>query len=264
LQRSYGPPKDPDQMEITLGIIRRLQGDEAGHEFLMQNLDLPEFRKIATEAAINQQDYNLAEKLCQEAVVQEPEGFYFKASPWLYFLEKIYEATERTQELTAMVRKILFKGETAYFGKLKALYQAQEIWEREEAPLWRELAAKTGIQFYSDLLEREGEMERLLEAVRQCPSNIVVYGKKLAAQYPEATFQIYENYISEAAAAANDRRKYKGVCSLLKNLAAAGGITMALELIRNFTTRYPRRPAMLDELSKLGKKLTKSMNGIEK
>jgi hypothetical protein len=39
-------------MEITLGIIRRLQGNKAAEQFLMANLDLPEFRKSVVESAI--------------------------------------------------------------------------------------------------------------------------------------------------------------------------------------------------------------------
>jgi hypothetical protein len=257
LKKSYRPPKDPDEMMITLGIIRRLKGDEAANQFLMENLDLPEFRKIAAEAAIGRQDYALAEKLCQEALTGETGGYYFKPSPWAYFLERIYEATNRIDDLTAIVRSILFKGDTSYFRKLKALYQQQEIWEKEQMPLWQELSVKIGISNYTALLSQEGELDRLLEAVKKDIASIEYYGKKLAAKYPEAAFQIYEEYILKEVGEASDRRKYKRVCSLLKGLAGAGGKTQALELIQRLSRLYPRRPAMLDELEGLRKKLTK-------
>jgi hypothetical protein len=42
---------------------------------------------------------------------------------------------------------------------------------------------------------------------------------------------------------------------MLKDFAAAGATERALELIDRLTTMYPRRPAMLEELAGLKKRL---------
>jgi hypothetical protein len=62
--------------------------------------------------------------------------------------------------------------------------------------------------------------------------------------------------VSEAAAA-TDRRKYKGVCKLIKSYSLTGAKEEARLLIQHLIENYPRRVAMVDELQALGLKLKK-------
>ncbi len=54
-----------------------------------------------------------------------------------------------------------------------------------------------------------------------------------------------------------DRRKYKRVCSLIKNYFEAGAKAAARQIIRHLIEKYPRRVAMVNELEMIGKKLMK-------
>jgi hypothetical protein len=74
------------------------------------------------------------------------------------------------------------------------------------------------------------------------------YGKQLAREFPADTYSIYEKYILNVAAEATDRRKYKGVCKLIKSYSEAGAKEEAMKVIGRLVEKYPRRPAMVDEL----------------
>jgi len=56
---------------------------------------------------------------------------------------------------------------------------------------------------------------------------------------------------------ANDRGKYSQVCNNLRKYFEAGCVAGVAGLIDELRVVYKRRPAMLDELDKLEKKLKK-------
>lgn len=257
LGKMYSGSDYPDKLLITLGIIERLEGKDAANKYIMDNINVPEYRVIAIENAIVIKDYKLAEKLCKDALSQNIPGSFTRRKPWAYFLEQIYKETDNTDALITTVRYILLKGDTSYFRKLKALYEQQGTWYKEREPLWHELPDKIGIQNYVTLLSQEEELELLFEAVKQYKFHIELYGEQLAAKYPEEVYSIYEEYILDEAQKATDRGKYKRVCNIIKSFANAVGKTQAIALIEHLCEDYPRRPAMLDELSKLMKRLNK-------
>lgn len=254
LGKMYGGSDYPEKLLITLGIIERLEGKEAANKYLMDNIDVPELIIIAVENAISDRDFALAEQLCKDALDKNIRGQFNRPKPWLYFLEQIYAETKNTDELLGTVRDILLSGDTAYFRKLKALYEQQGLWRIERETLWQEISKKVGIQNYVTLLSQESEYELLFEVVKRHNSYIQYYGKQLAEKYPDEVSKIYEEYIFDEARQATDRGKYKRVCYIIKSLAEAIGKRKALEIIEGLREKYFRRPAMLDELTRLGKR----------
>ena len=67
-----------------------------------------------------------------------------------------------------------------------------------------------------------------------------------------------ELQIAEEAQAATDRRKYRQVCRMLKDYASVGAKEQADGLIDCLVAKYPRRPAMLEELAAVKNKLAKN------
>lgn len=110
---------------------------------------------------------------------------------------------------------------------------------------------------YALLLAKEGEVQKLPEVIKQHKSYIMYHGKQLAESFPDEAYGIYEEYILEEAKEATDRRKYKSVCGIIKNLSEAGAKIKAIEMIGHLSKVYQRRPAMLEELAGLKKKLGK-------
>lgn len=245
----------PDELLITHSIIELLDGAEVAEQYLMEHLDVPEIRMIVVDKAIAEKDYQQVEKLCKEAIEKKIRGHFNRPALWAYYLEQIYAETGKQDELTETVRYILFQRDTAYFMKLKNIYQQQGVWKDKEELLWQELSKKFPVNEYAALLERQGEMIKLLDVVKQWPSLILYYGKRMAINFPEETHKIFEEYILKEAHAATDRRKYKQVCRMIKDFAQAGAKEKATNLIDRLSEMYVRRPAMVEELGGLKRKL---------
>jgi FMN phosphatase YigB (HAD superfamily) len=87
--------------------------------------------------------------------------------------------------------------------------------------------------------------------VRADPSSVDTYYQYLVPEYREEIYRIFCSNIKQAAARANTRSHYQGVCATIRTLKKAGGKKEAQEAVRDLLLAYPRRPAMRDELRKL-------------
>ena len=246
-----------DELLITHALVERLEGSEAADRYLMEHIDAPEMRMLAVEKALGGKHYLRVENLCHEALRENIRGDYNRRPPWAYYLERLYTATNQPEHLHEILRLILFQRDTAYFQKLKDFYIQEGVWEERREPLWQELSDKLAANEYASLLAQEGEQEKLLAIVKQHPSFVFHYGKQLATRFAADTYALFEACIVEEAQAATDRRKYRQVCRMLKDYAAVGAKEQADGLIDCFAAKYPRRPAMLEELAAVKNKLRK-------
>lgn len=245
----------PDQLLITYEIIKRLDGSEAADKYINGHIDVPEIRMLAVDNAFAESNYSRVEKLCREAINAKIRGELNGRPPWPYYLERLYKETCQQEKLLEIVRFILFQGDTSYFRVLKGMYVEKGIWDEQREPLWQELSRSLLDHDYASLLAREGVVHKLFDVVKNHPAYIFQYGKQLAGTFAKETYAIYESCILQEAQEATDRRKYKQVCRLIKNFAAAGAENKAIELIGHLTAIYPRRPAMLEELARVRKSI---------
>ena len=72
---------------------------------------------------------------------------------------------------------------------------------------------------------------------------------------PEQVYELCYKEISESCAQAKDRREYKKITKNIAQLIKWKGNDTAKSLIEELKQRYPRKPALLDELEKVEKKL---------
>ena len=257
LGTSYNGNPYPEQLLITLAMIERLDGTEAADQYMMEHIDVPEMRMHAVEKALESKHYLRVEALCREAIKGNIRGHYGRRSPWAYYLERLYTETAQQEKLLEMIRFILLERDTSYFQKLKDMYVAQNVWEEMREPLWQELSKVLAPHEFAALLAEEDEVQKLLDVVRQHPDLVFHYGKQLAVTFPVETYAMFEACIITEAQAATDRRKYRQVCRMIKDFAAAGAKGRALELVDRLAVMYPRRPAMLEELAAARNKLEK-------
>jgi len=255
LGKMYSDKEYPDKYVIELGVIGRLEGEEAERLYLMGHLDVDELREIAVERAISMKQYDLAEKLCVEAMKNDRIRTVY-VSQWAQYLERIFGETSNVEKLGKLLYRILLQGHCSYFAKLKAHSEAQGTWsEDKKDKLLDEVGKVVQSHEYASLLNQQGENQRLLFLVEAHPDLIADYGKKLATHYPEEVFSIFHRYILEFAADISDRRGYRAVCRLIKRYDGAGGKSEALQLIDRLKELYPRRPALIDELTSLRARL---------
>lgn len=241
---------------VRYKLHRHLKGKDATKAELYANLHIRELRLLAVKDAVTNKEYDEAEKLCLERIKTESEHYY-RRSPedWNNVLFDVYVEAGLIDKQIEQAKKILFMGNEEFWDVLKRIYQSQDIWEEQRTILLHELKSCKYVICYRSVLVDEDEKELLLGSISEKPADLFYYGNILVKDYPDEIFKLCADDIREKCSQATDRRLYKKVCKDLLQLIKWKGSPMARELIEEFKAKYPRRPALLDELQKVEKKL---------
>ena len=243
---------------VKLKVIQSLDGEKAARAFIDKRLEVDQFRELAVDDDLKKGNYENAEKLCLEKTKQLDRRPYGRPSDWWYRLYEIYEKTNNRPKLLSTAKSLLLQGDIQYYTKMKTLLCEDGTWQEIYPPLRSELKTALPGFFYAQILDMENEDALLLEEVKRASSAVFQYGKKLAKHYPQIIYELYRIEITKAAKESGNRSQYGKLCGLIRELHQAGGKDEALALADQFIQEYKRRPAMLDELAKLKRKLTSS------
>ena len=95
--------------------------------------------------------------------------------------------------------------------------------------------------------------DRYIEYLRKAPSiyNIDDAPREVWKLYKDELIKLYTSCVSLFFQRASNRNSYSEGVSLLRKLIKYGGKIEADKIIFEQKTRTPRRPALIDELSKL-------------
>lgn len=256
-ENEYMPEyKRKEDVVLRYKLHRHLKGVDATRDELYANLCINEMRIIAVKDAVEAKNYAEAEKLCLEQIKKE-EGHYYRRTPddWNNILFDVYVASEQIEKQIEQAKKILFLGNEEFWDVLKRMYQSQNIWESQKPILLEKLRQSKYTVCYRGILVEEDEKELLLKAVSENPYDLFYYGQFLVKDYPDEIYDLCASYIREKCAQATDRRLYKKVCKDLLQLIKWKGNVTAKMLVKEFRETYSRKPALLDELQKVEKKL---------
>jgi len=234
---------------IRLEIIRKLEGEDSADNFIADNLQYENFRKIAFDKAITREAFADAQRLCIDALSVHVRRYGI--SPWLYKLYAVYEMTNNTEMMMQTAEEILFCGDLKYYDILKGLLQEQTAWDNLYSVLLQKCEEKLYYTTYMEILDKEDEYALLLEQVIKHIDQIYRYGKLLAKTYPSEILAVFTKQINKEADTASKRKDYKRVCSSISRFAAAGYKAEAVEMIHEFKQKYRNRPAFVDELSNM-------------
>lgn len=146
-------------------------------------------------------------------------------------------------------------GNEKFWGVLKQIYNECGVCNENYGSLLDELKDSKRTVCYRSILISENEKKRLLDDVMENPYDLFYYGKYLVKEYPEQVYGLCYKEISESCAQAKDRREYKKITKNIAQLIKWKGNDTAKSLIEELMQRYPRKPALLDELEKVEKKL---------
>ena len=196
-------------------------------------------------------------KLCLEKANAESTWHYRSGDPedWNNMLYDIYKTANNTEKQIAQAKKLLLMGNEKFWGVLKQIYKECGVWNENYGSLLDELKDSKRTVCYRSILISENEKKRLLDDVMENPYDLFYYGKYLVKEYPEQVYELCYKEISESCAQAKDRREYKKITKNIAQLIKWKGNDTAKFLIEELKQRYPRKPALLDELEKVEKKL---------
>jgi uncharacterized Zn finger protein len=237
-------------------LVKQGRVDEA-KAFALGHLSYEDMRLVAFESALEAKEYALAEKLALE---KEASRYGCRGViDWSIHLFKLYQESGDKPKMRSMAREFLFHGKLAYYPILKESYEPTE-WEAVLSGLLDELQgldegrmhAWNSDKVYPEVLKGEGRLERLLSYIQKQPSLVRSYQDVLLPLYTEEVFALYRTIILAKGEVVANRNEYQVLASLLEEFALIGGKAVAMECVQELAPKYKKRPAMKDELRKVG------------
>ena len=258
IEEDYFPEyKKKEDMIARYLLHRHLNGIENTRDELYEHIYINELRIIAINDAIEEGNFKEAEKLCVEKLNKDDNQRYHMNDPedWNNILYDIYVAAGDTDKQIEQARKLLLFGNEKFWEILKHIYKKAGTWEEKYPELLDELKSSKKSVCYRSVLISENEKQRLLDDVIEKPYDLFHYGKYLVMNYPEQIYSLCYKEIIDNCAQARDRREYKKVTKQISQLIKWNGGNTARKLIAELKQTYPRRPALIEELEKVERKL---------
>lgn len=142
-----------------------------------------------------------------------------------------------------------------YYAKIKELVSAAE-WPEQYRRIVEEGEKKSSGEFMARIYAEEADYPRLYQAVMTTRHDTLRmlqrYMPQLPQEYHEKLLQKGYAEIDNIAHRADKRSEYAHVTSLIRQFSALPGAkTLADTMVTNLRATYVRRPAYIDELSKL-------------
>jgi hypothetical protein len=241
--------EDHQFQKLQLEIINQFDGETAAVDYIEQHLDNNDFRRIAIKTAISDALYEKALKLCLDGEHKDT-SLPGLVNGWKKSRYEIYEKMGDVQSQKTLAFELVLGGYFEYFKKLKTLYTKDE-WSAVLQNILEKLVNRNRNNVYVDILIHENLKLQLLEYCRKNTDLIKSYYTHLLPEYVNDVGAIFVEYILERAVHANGRSHYKDICGLIQHYKKACGEEAAYKLRNELKEKYPKRPAFLDELSKL-------------
>lgn len=241
-------------LEFYLEYIRTNKGESEYVNYLSSHLDVDRVRSLMVQYNLEHGEFEKAETLCLEWL--KAEQYPYSRRQWHEQLYEVYEAAGNTGKAAKTAKQLLLDGAGKYYDILKNLLVQTGAWEETYEPLMNELLEKLPDHFLFDILLKEKEYRILLDRIETTSGNAIFqYGMKIAEEYPEEVAMVYRAKIEELAKLASDRNRYQEICRRMKELAKFGGAESLRGMIADFRIRYKRRPAFMEELTKVEREL---------
>ncbi len=227
-------------------------------KFFNENLHLPEFRRIAIEETFKNRNYERVIELADSGI-ESDKNLTGLVHEWKRWKLKVYQARNEKDKIRTLSLEFFLGGGTDSYEIYKGTFPEDE-WPAEYKRLTGRLQDALGrshvaFGLLGFIFVKEKEPSKLLELVKRSPNSISEYEKVLLPVYPEEVINMVAENLREQADDAGARNEYWRLCNYgLKHLLEIKGLDKALELIEEFRQKYPRRPAMLEEINKFMKK----------
>ena len=246
--------------KYKLDIMSRWGSEEEQIKFMYDNVTNPDFRKRLIQMAWDKADYEEVMRLTRDGVNHDAEyaGLMNDWYKWQYMVYR--EIGDKDNELK-LARHFFFNGgrwgEKEYsmesmYSVLKSLIPHND-WAKYVETLISEAKSKrdTGRLLY--IYIEENMWQEYMDYLRKNPStyNIDNAPKEVIKIFGEEIIKLYTSAVKRFFQHASNRNSYREGVGLLRNLIKYGGSKEAELIATEQKSRTPRRPALIDELSKL-------------
>ena len=242
----YRDYENESMLKILFNIIREYGTKEEEEEFINNNLEYKYFKEILINSYINKEDYNKVIELCLKAE-KEDERYSGLVLQWKKIRYTAYEKLSFKEEQIKLAKELLLDNEFEYYKKLKGLVDNKEIFYND---IKKELK-RNAKGMYIELIVQEKDLDAIMDFVKETPGYIETYAEILVNKFKDEVIDIYSEFIKKQASCVSDRKAYQGVCGIIKRYKKIAGEENAEKIINEFKILYKKRPAFIDELSKV-------------
>lgn len=260
---------------IKISFLNRIGQEDAFQKEVEANLEVTEVRMLRVKELIENSDYASAKKLIKDGIkIAEKERSFGHVHQWeVKFLEIAYLEND-IQLQRYYSKKFTFDDDVnmEYYKQWKNTFLADE-WKTEIEKTVKEI--KHAIQLkcanspyfkassqhemclslLGPIFIAEEYWDRLFALLKPIDDldTILAYHDDLANLYPQEYLELYFPAINNAAEEANTRNNYKELVRKIKIIIKyyPAAKERILNEVRNLKAKYPRRPAMIEELNRI-------------
>jgi hypothetical protein len=229
-------------------------GEAEANAFLAGQLHVPKLRELAIQAALTRGDAEEAIQLAEEGeAADRAKGLPGLVHRWKKYRFEAYRIASRIVQLRTLGAELIAEGEYDDYRTVKGTFAEgdagwplflQELLDRIER-------VSRAQDAYTRILIEERMFERLLAYVRKAPPRIETYYGALLPHFPGEVKELFLAYIEFRAEQSNNRKDYADVSRIIRLLQRVGGKEEAYAISKQLSAKYPRRPAMREELEKI-------------
>lgn len=246
--------------KYKLEMMSRCGSPEDQIKFMYDNVSNPDFRKRLIQMAWDKTDYDKVLRLAKDGVNHDVD-YAGLVSDWHKWEYKVYhEIGDKNNELQ-LARYFFFGGgrwgEKEYsmesmYSVLKSLVPREE-WEIYVQTLISEAQGKKDIVRLLYIYTQEKMWQEYMDYIRKNPSMYAIDDapKEVKKLFKDEIVRLYASAVRNYFQRASNRDSYRGGVAFLRKLIRYGGTKEAEQIAIEQKSRTPRRPALIDELSKL-------------
>lgn len=245
-----------------LKVMSRCGTPEEQRKFLYENIDNPEFRRKLLRAAWSDDNIDEVLRMAKEGIDHDSQ-YVGLVSEWEEWELKVYLKRDNQQDILRMARKFFLSGRhRGGFGQpddfsMEKMYSLmKEKVDKSAWPAWRTALIKDASKSQYQLLyifTQEKLWDDYLSYIKSNPTRYLLEDAPAEVRNisKKEFIYLYARCVESHFNRASDRNSYRDGASMLKNLIEYGGREEAKSIIEQQKGRKPRRPALIDELSKI-------------
>ena len=233
---------------------------EQQRAFMYENVENPDFRRKLLHIAWNEENYNEVLRLAMDGV-ECNANIKSLVDEWYKWELKVYRQNKDYPNTIKFLQYFFCEGGRlgeedctmeSLYTQMKSLVP-NEKWDSFVESLINEILKMNRIGILLYVYTKEKMWDKYMEYLRKAPSAFSIDDapNEVWFLYKDELIHLYASCVREYFNTAKGRSSYNYGVSLLRNLINYGGQSQAYFIIAEQKSRTPRRPALLDELSKL-------------
>ncbi len=242
-------------------IVKRMEymrmlncAEEEISAFRKKNRRFFVIREMEIQEALEEKNYEGAKQLLLESIKFD-EAYPRQVQKYHDELIDLYEATGDQDEYIKELQLYLgnySQRDLSYFHKLKNEVDKTQDWEGIVEKI---IHTSKDIHFICSVLSEEKRYPELIDKIKANNSVYLMdaYEKILKNVLPEEVIAFYRKYVLEEVQRVSDRNGYRHLMAYMKKIKKCPkGKDIASAIAQQWRVEYRRRPAMMDELNRIG------------